>query len=84
MTTVMKDSQEGQPECVRNSCVLAATSHWARQLKCSIYSLGGYRARAINIQLCRKTQLTEHIEDGRDFVPCSSKDYSCLAACVQT
>ena len=54
---------------VRDSCVLVAT-----------FKLGGwsvafthwkvYRARAINIQLCGKTQLTECIEGDRDFVPC--------------
>ena len=28
------------------------------------------RARAIKIQLCKKVQLAECIEGGRDFVPC--------------
>jgi len=31
------------------------------------YSLDVYRARAINIQLCGKAQLTECIEGGKDF-----------------
>ena len=75
MTTVIKDSQEGQPECVHlctkgnRNCVLAATfklgswsiafTHWEV-----------YWARAINIQLCRKTLLTERKEGCRGFVPC--------------
>ena len=41
---------------------------WARQLERSHWKV--YRARAINIQLCGKAQLTECIEGGRDFVPC--------------
>ena len=75
MMTVMKDSLEGQldrawaPLHKSNSCVLAATfglgswsiafSHWKV-----------YRARAINIKLCGKAQLTERTEGSRDFVPC--------------
>ena len=75
---LMNDSQEGQPgrtagACIPlyegNICVLVTT-----------FSLGSwsvafthwmvYRARAINIQLCRKAQFTERIEGGRDSVPC--------------
>ena len=52
-----------------NSCVFAVTfglgswsvafTHWEV-----------YRARAINIQLCGKAQLTEYIGGSRGFVPC--------------
>ena len=66
----------------------------ARQLERSHWKV--YRARAINIQLCGKAQLTEHIEGGRDFVPCwcddflaipkddSSKNYAWLSDFVQS
>ena len=53
-----------------NSCVSVHGDIQARQLKHSIYSLGDLQGfRAINIQLCRKAQLTEYIEGGKDFVP---------------
>ena len=74
MTTVIKYSQEGQLESVHlctkgNSCVSAVTfglgswslafTHWEV-----------YRARAINMQLCKKAQLTKCIEGGRNFISC--------------
>ena len=67
MTAVMKDSQEGQPEsahiCMKGNSFSGDIR--ARQLEQSIYSLEGLQARAMNIQLCEKAQLTEHKEGGR-------------------
>ena len=83
MATVMKDSQEGQPErahlCTKGSYVWAATfglgswsvafTHWKV-----------YGARAINIQLCGKAELSECMEGGRDFVPVLMRDDFLLPA----
>ena len=61
MTTVMKDRQEGQPEhvclCTKGNTVYLGGDIRARQLECSIGGSQG-QLRAINIQLCRKAQLT--------------------------
>ena len=91
MATVMKDSQEGQPErahlCTKGSYVWAVTfglgswsvafTHWKV-----------YGARAINIQLCGKAELSECMEGGRDFVPVLMRDDFLLLfrvpGCVQT
>ena len=83
MATVMKDSQEGQPErahlCTKGSYVWAVTfglgswsvafTHWKV-----------YWARAINIQLCGKAELSECMEGGRDFVPVLMRDDFLLPA----
>ena len=75
MTTVMKYSQEGQPE--RAHLYTKRKNFRPRHSKI-------YRARAIKTRLCGKAQLTERKESGRCMtsfaIPkdASSKDYACL------
>ena len=67
MTTVMKDSQEGQPECVylllKVSVCVSVASFRLGSLR---VALEVYRARAINIQLCSSLSLL-NVKGGRDF-----------------
>ena len=74
MTAVMKDSREGQPEhthlCTKcNSCV-SVTTFGLGNWNVAFPYWKVYRARAINIQLYGKAQLSERTEGGRNFVPC--------------
>ena len=63
MMTVMKDSEEGQPQSMStyftksSSCVSLATFRLGNWSVSFIQEV--YKARAINIELCRKPQLTE-------------------------
>ena len=70
MTTVMKDSQEGQPErahlCTKDNSWFSAATFGLGSWSIVFTHWEVYKGRAINIQLCRKLSLPKlHVQGGR-------------------